>query len=422
MKQFKVPGFLVSSNIYEVNTRQYTAEGTFKAFVEHLPRLKQMGVEILWFMPIHPIGTEKRKGSLGSYYSIKNFREVNSEFGNLEDFKLMVETIHNLGMRIILDWVANHAAWDNNWTLTNPDFFERDEELKFKSPYDWTDVIQINHSNIQEQDAMIDAMSYWITECNIDGFRADLAHLTPLAFWIKARTALDKMKPELVWLAETEEVSYHQAFDISYTWKWMHASEEFVKSDFDVSKLLSLLSSASKDFGSELRMYYTSNHDENSWNGSEYEKYGIYARALAVFANTYIHSVPLIYSGQELPCKKRLSFFDKDQIDWDEQPALHSFYSILLQLRARNPVFNADAVQSFIDNPWGVLAYKIINGDDCVFVVLNISRLGVTEVLNLPGIGGIFNSIFTNELRQLEQRVSLTLAPGEFLVLEKIKP
>ena len=422
MKQFKVPGFLVSSNIYEVNTRQYTAEGTFKAFVEHLPRLKQMGVEILWFMPIHPIGTEKRKGSLGSYYSIKNFREVNSEFGNLEDFKLMVETIHNSGMRIILDWVANHAAWDNNWTLTNPDFFERDEELKFKSPYDWTDVIQINHSNVQEQDAMIDAMSYWITECNIDGFRADLAHLTPLSFWIKARTALDKMKPELVWLAETEELSYHQAFDISYTWKWMHASEEFVKSDFDVSKLLSLLSSASRDFGNELRMYYTSNHDENSWNGSEYEKYGIYARALAVFANTYIHSVPLIYSGQELPCKKRLSFFDKDQIDWDEQPALHSFYSILLQLRARNPVFNANAVQSFIDNPWGVLAYKIINGDDCVFVVLNISRIGVNDVLNLPGIEGIFNSIFTNELRQLEQRVLLTLAPGEFLVLEKIKP
>lgn len=422
MKQFSVPGFLVSSNLYEVNTRQYTPEGTFEAFVRHLPRLKEMGVKILWFMPIHPIGIEKRKGSLGSYYSIKNFKEVNPEFGTLEDFKSMIEIIHSLDMKIIMDWVANHAAWDNNWTLTDPDFFEQDEAGKLTSPYDWTDVIQINHKNVEQQDAMIAAMSYWITECDIDGFRADLAHLTPLAFWIKARTLIERLKPNLIWLAETEETSYHEAFDISYTWKWMHATEEFVRSDFDVQKLVALLAEASRDFGNELRMYYTSNHDENSWNGSEYEKFGIYARAFAVFASTYIYSVPLIYSGQELPSKKRLSFFDKDQIDWDEQPALHSFYSLLLQLRARNPVFMSNVGLSFIDNSNGILAYSRTDGSNCVIVVLNISRVGIDEVLTLPEIEGVFNNIFTNELSQLQGNLSINLAPGEYLVLEKIFP
>jgi len=420
MKQFNVPGFLISSNLYEVNTRQYTSEGTFKAFMEHLPRLQQMGVEILWFMPIHPIGIEKRKGTLGSYYSIKNFKEVNPEFGTLEDFKFMVKAIHDLGMKIIIDWVANHAAWDNNWTLTNPEFFEKDDQGNFKSPYDWTDVIQISHKNTQEQEAMIEAMSYWILECDIDGFRADLAHLTPLEFWIKARKQLDVLKPNLVWLAETEEPSYHNAFDISYTWKWMHATEEILKPGFNMHSLTSLLAAASSEFKSELRMYYTSNHDENSWNGSEYEKYGIYARALAVFTNTYVHSVPLIYSGQELPLKKRLSFFDKDEIGWDEKPALHFFYSLLLQLRKRDPVFKFNAGLSFIDSSLPVLAYKRSVGNHCVIVILNISQENINDELKLPDVSGVFNNIFSNELREVDGRLKISLEPGDYLVFEKI--
>lgn len=422
MKQFKVPGFLVSSNLYEVNTRQYTPEGTFKAFIKHLPRLQQMGVEILWFMPIHPIGIEKRKGTLGSYYSIKNFTEVNPEFGDLDDFKTLVDTIHSLGMKIIMDWVANHAAWDNNWTLTNPDFFDRDEQGNFKSPYDWTDVIQINHENPQQQEAMIHAMGYWIRECNIDGFRADLAHLTPLDFWIKARTHLDKLKPDLVWLAETEELTYHDAFDISFTWKWMHATEDFIKTDFDIIKLKSVLTEATEEFRDELRMYYTSNHDENSWNGSEYEKYGIYARSLAVFASTYLHSVPLIYSGQELPCKKRLSFFDKDQIDWQEKPALQSFYTLLLQLRKRNPIFRASTGLSFIKTSHPTIAFIRSIDEHAVIVVLNLSRQGIDEALHLSDVQGFFHNIFTNELMEINQVLPVRLEPGEFLVLEKTNP
>ena len=186
--------------------------------------------------------------------------------------------------------------------------------------------------------------------------------------------------------------------------------------------LTTLLASASREFKSELRMYYTSNHDENSWNGSEYEKYGNYARALAVFANTYVHSVPLIYSGQELPCKKRLSFFDKDEIGWDEKPQLHSFYSVLLQLRKRDPVFKFNAGLSFIKSLLPLLAFKRSVGNHCVITILNVSRKSVDDVLMLPGLSGVFNNVFTNELMELDERLPLQLTPGDYLVLEKINP
>lgn len=177
MSIFKQPSFLASSNIYCVNLRQYTAEGTFNAFSNHLPRLADMGVEIVWFMPIHPIGKVKRKGTLGSYYSISDYTDTNSEFGCKQDFKKLVDAAHALNIKVIIDWVANHSAWDNVWTKNHPDFFERDEQGNFKPPYDWDDVIQINHSNPQQQQAMIDAMLFWIREFDIDGFRADLGIL-----------------------------------------------------------------------------------------------------------------------------------------------------------------------------------------------------------------------------------------------------
>ena len=225
-KSFKRADWLATTNIYEVNTRQYTSEGTFIAFSKELPRLKDMGVEALWFMPIHPIGKINRKGKLGSYYSIMDFKAVNSEFGTADDFKDLIKKAHGLGMKVIMDWVANHAAWGNVWTIDHPEYFERDDNGNFKPPYDWTDVIQIDHSNETEQDAMIDAMKFWVTDFDIDGFRADLAHLTPLEFWKKARTAIEPLKPGLFWLAETEEINYHEVFDASFTWEWMHSTEE----------------------------------------------------------------------------------------------------------------------------------------------------------------------------------------------------
>jgi glycosidase len=419
MKLFTPPVLLRNTNIYEVNIRQYSPEGTFNAFALHLPRLKQMGVEILWLMPVHPIGLINRKGRFGSYYSIKDFCGINREFGTAEDFRSLVQKVHKLGMRVIIDWVANHAAWDNAWTISNPEFFCRDINGNFISPYDWTDVIQIDHNNIAQQDAMRKAMTYWIMEFDVDGFRADLAHLTPLPFWKEARTILDNVKPNLIWLAETEEPAYHEAFDISYSWKWMHASEKFIKQSAGADEIISFLMEDSMRLKDGLQIYFTANHDENSWNGTEFEKYGVYAKALAVFSATYLNAIPLIYSGQENPNTKRLKFFEKDPIDWNHELSLSGFYEILLKLRANNPVFKNERHVDFkIESRSGLLYYERVSGNDCVIVVLNLTAAEISSNVHF-NMAGKYADVFKKSDVDLNKVVSLSLVPGDFLVLEK---
>ena len=410
--------------MYEVNVRQYTVEGTFNAFAAHLPRLKDMGVEILWMMPIHPIGIVKRKGILGSYYSIQNHKWINAEFGTAHDFKELVLKVHALGMKIIIDWVANHTSWDNVWTKTNPEFFVRDEMGNFTAPYDWDDVIQINHSNEGEQAAMIDAMKYWITDFDIDGFRADLAHLTPLPFWLKARTNLSPFKKDLIWLAETEEVNYHEAFDVSYTWKWMHITEQFAKGEKTLADCVKVLMEYKNDFPENaLRLFFTSNHDENSWNGSEYEKYGELTKAFAVLSCLYV-GVALIYSGQELPCNKRLHFFEKDLIEWNDIIALHDFYKTLLTFRKENSVFKDTTMNNIsIDESLltkNILAYKIENNNKQLLVFLNLNKISIAENILLHENGGVYKNIFSGEVINIEIGFLFTTEAGGYCVLEKV--
>ncbi len=423
-RSFKRADWLATTNIYEVNIRQYTLAGTFNAFTKELPRLKDMGVELLWFMPIHPIGKKNRKGDLGSYYSIRDFKAVNPEFGTPDEFNNLIILAHNLGMKVIMDWVANHAAWDNVWTIDHPEYFEQDSDGNFKAPYDWTDVIQIDHSNPGEQDAMIGAMKYWIEEFNIDGFRADLAHLTPLEFWIKARAAVEPLKPGLFWLAETEEVNYHEVFDASFTWKWMHSTEDFYQGKIDLNSLINVLTDYEINFPpSAYRMYFTSNHDENSWNGTEYEKYGDMAKALAVFSFTW-NGIPLIYSGQELPNLKRLKFFEKDTIDWNGESLLHDFYKTLLNLRKRNPALhttvltvNAGIIKTNDHNP--VLAFLRKNGNEEVLVLLNLSKVKtVFSLINIQ-INGTYINVFSRSENHLTADTVFELQPWDFLLYGK---
>ncbi len=386
MKQFTPPEFLKSSNIYEVNIRQYTKEGTFNAFAAHLPRLHKMGVEILWLMPIHPIGKINRKGSLGSYYSIQNHKGINPEFGNENDLKKLILAAHSLGMKVILDWVANHGAWDHVWTISNPDFFESNHD-GFISPFDWTDVIQIDHSNLHQQEEMKKCMAYWITEFDIDGFRADLAHLTPLTFWVDARKRLSDLKENLIWLAETEDESYCEAFDITFTWRWMHLTEDALKTDNATDALKLFLET---DTFPGYRLYFTSNHDENSWNGTAYEKYGIYTKALAVFSCLFPKSIPLIYSGEESANTKMLKFFEKDEVEWDGY-VLENFYTELLKIRKINPVFKCHhPVIKFYDFQ-EILGYEIKDNNNSISVFFNFSKNSASfsfndELINLnPG-------------------------------------
>ena len=413
----KVLDYLSGANIYEVNLRQYTHEGTIAAFMEHLPRLKEMGVEILWFMPLHPIGKINRKGSLGSYYCSSNFFELNPEYGTAADFKNMVKVIHELGMKVIIDWVANHAAWDNNWTITNPDFFVRTENGHFLSPYDWTDVIQIDHNNEMAHDAMRSAMCFWVKEYDIDGFRADLAHLTPLRFWIKARHLTEAIKPDLIWLAETEEPDFYQAFDIVYAWRWMHKTEAFFKNDWGLDSLHEVLNEEKRIYPENARqMFFTTNHDENSWNGTEYEKYGVYAKALAVFSFFYLSSVPLLYSGQEIPNQKRLPFFDKDELNWNEGLELHGFYKTLISQRKKMIV---DAEFSFISNDQKLLAFKRNSQQNMVLVFLNLDSAPI--LVNYDNHESLsFENIFDASEIINQSSIQFELMPGDFKIFNQI--
>ncbi|MDB5200090.1 MAG: 1,4-alpha-glucan branching protein [Chitinophagaceae bacterium] len=423
---FDHPLWSYDTNIYEVNVRQYTYEGTFNSFKEHLPRLSDMGVEVLWFMPVTPISAKGRKGNSGSYYAVQDYIAVNPEFGSLQDFVDLVKVAHTLNFKIIIDWVANHTGNDNVWIEEHPDFFCYDESNQIIHPNGWEDVSKLNFDNQHMHAAMIEAMKFWITTCNIDGFRCDMAHLVPLEFWEKARTVLEKYKMNLFWLAECEEVNYHEVFDATYTWKWMHATEEFYKGKVDLKNLFQVLNQYDYLFPKDaFRTYFTSNHDENSWNGTEYEKYGEAAKAFAVFSCTW-NGIPMIYSGQELPNNKRLLFFDKDVIEWKQPCELNDFYKTLLHLRKTNTALRAadsNVVTYKVEtsNDDKIFAFVRKNDADEVLVILNLSAENISfQILN-DIINGRFKNVFDKDVIDLSEKQHIELQPWDYLVYEKEK-
>ncbi|MCD4697158.1 MAG: alpha-amylase, partial [Bacteroidales bacterium] len=311
------PEWSKNANIYEVNIRQYTPEGTFKAFESHLPRLKNMGVNILWFMPIHPIGEKNRKGSLGSYYAVKDYKAVNPEFGTLKDFKSLVKTAHDMGFKVILDWVANHTSWDNQWIYDHPEWYSKDSLGQMIAPFDWTDVADLNYDSKPLWDAMIDALKFWVTEADIDGYRCDVAGMVPTEFWERARKELDEIKPVFM-LAEAEQADHHKsAFDMSYAWELHHIFNEIAKGKKTGDDLENYFVKNDSVYpSSAFRMTFITNHDENSWNGTVMERMGKTGLTFAMLSYT-LPGMPLIYSGQEVGLNKRLEFFEKDKINWD---------------------------------------------------------------------------------------------------------
>lgn len=419
-RRFTPVAWINQSTLYEVNVRQYTPEGTFAAFASHLPRLSDMGVQILWFMPITPISVEGRKSTLGSYYACSDYTAINPEFGMLSDFKNLVQQAHAAGMKVIIDWVANHTGLDHVWTRTNPSYYKRNAEGKFYDTHGWDDVIDLNYYDQHMRQAMIDAMAFWIKECAIDGFRCDMAHLVPRDFWQQSRLALDPLKP-LFWLAETEDLHYLDVFDTCYAWRWMHATEKFYRKETDLKSLVELLGQYGKDFPAQtLPLFFTSNHDENSWNGTEYEKYGEAAKAFAVFCFTW-HGLPLVYSGQELPNNKRLKFFDKDLIEWTPQPALHDFYKALIQLRLQHPALKAGEAARpqwvATNRDKQVLAFTRRYEGRQVLVILNLSPDTVAVQLPEGNIRGTFTDIFTGNKTVMAPELFFELKGWAYWVL-----
>jgi glycosidase len=408
------------TNVYEVNLRQYTEQGTFNAFAPHLPRLKDMGVQTLWFMPITPIAQKLKKGSLGSYYACSDYTSINPEFGTVDDFKALVKQAHRMGFKVIIDWVANHTGWDHIWTVQHPDWYEKNEDNgDFKSPPGMEDIIELDFSNKNLRRAMIEAMKFWIEECNIDGFRCDLAYWVELDFWIEAKAELDKIKG-LFWLAEADPIDhpeYMQVFDAAYTWRWMHRTEEFCKQGLALHALIHLLDRYQNASG--IKAWFTTNHDENSWNGTEYEKYGEAAMALAVFSCTW-PGIPLIYSGQELPNLKRLKFFDKDIIHWDDTLDLHLFYKTLLHLQTTNLALrtNSKPYRIHTSGDEKVFTYLRKRGDNEVLVLLNFSSVFVRFDLLDERINGKFQNVFNGEEIDFGTSRMIGLNGWDYLVLK----
>lgn len=386
--EFMPLDWVLDTNIYEVNLRQYTQEGTFAAFQKHLPRLKDMGVEVLWFMPLTPISKLNRKGSLGSYYACSSYTSINPEYGTKEDFQVLVKEAHTLGFKVILDWVANHTGCDHEWTTIHPEYYKRNEFGAFYDQHGWDDVIDLDYGNPQMRLAMIESMRTWIENFDIDGFRCDMAMLTPVDFWMQARTSLNLTKT-LFWLAELDPLDnpdYMQVFDAAYTWRWMNAAKKMKEEGaLQIHHLKHVLwEYQDKLPQTACPAWFTSNHDENSWNGTEYEKYGEMAMPLALFAATW-KGVPLLYSGQELPNLKRLLFFDKDVIEWVSQPELHDFYKSLFNLRKSSQAFRttADAENCvFLSNnvDHHVLSFMRKSNDAVAVIIINFSSWHLPEV------------------------------------------
>ena len=330
------PEWSRNATIYQINTRQFTSEGTFRAAEAHLPRLKDLGVDILWIMPIHPIGEVNRKGPLGSPYAVKDYLGVNPEFGTLEDFRHLVTAAHDLGMHVILDWVANHTAWDNHLVTDHPEWYLRDWKGDFcPTPWwDWDDIIDFDYSSPGLRQYMTEALKYWVQETDIDGYRCDVAGFVPTDFWETARAELDGIKPVFM-LAEWESKDLHAAsFDMTYSWHWNDTVHRICHGSLDCSALEVYYAWNDKNWPREaMRMMFVSNHDKNAWEGTEFEQFGDGLDA-AMVLTVVGEGMPLVYNGQEAGYDKRLEFFERDPIVWRDHPH-GDLYRRLFALQAR---------------------------------------------------------------------------------------
>ena len=418
---FKIPEWTKAANIYEVNIRQYTKEGTLKAFVPHIKRLKDMGVSIIWLMPVYPIGQLNRKGTLGSAYSIRDYKAVNPDYGTIDDLKLVVDEIHKEGMYVLFDWVANHTAWDHEWLKTNPERYHRDQWGNILAPNtDWTDVAHLNYSNSGTVEAMIDALKFWVENLKIDGYRCDMAGLVPNEFWIKARTELAKVKKDLFWLAEWEHPDIHEAFDMSYTWNLQALMAKIVKCEQNVYDLDHYRSAEIWTYTADkYRLAFSSNHDENSWHGSEYQRYGNGAKAYTILSYC-MPTMPLTYSGQESALNRSLPFFEKDCIEWGDY-VLEDFYKKLNALKKDhkalwNGNFGGSFTKIFTTDNSRVYAFARVLGKDKILTFVNLSHDQAEFKAESQLLEGNYTDFFDEKDVKFSTRETYTLAPWEYKI------
>jgi glycosidase len=438
--QLVQPEWSKNAVIYEVNIRQYTPEGTFNAFAKELPRLKELGVDVIWIMPIHPIGVKNRKGGMGSYYSVKDYTDVAPEYGTKADFKSLVDKAHSLGIKVIIDWVANHTAWDNEWIEKHTEWYVHGNNGEITTQYDWSDVAKLDYNSPEMKTAMIDAMKYWVSNFDIDGFRCDVAFLVPVDFWEELRAELETIKPvymiaEMEWnpdINPNPEMYFRNAFNASYGWSFMGTSTDFINGKKSLTQFKNELHENYAKFPSQMqKMYFLTNHDENSWNGTVDEKYGKNWQQVGVMVYTLPQSLPLIYTGEEVGLNRRLSFFEKDNIkstEWANTSRV-GWYKRMTKLKHTVPAFAND---NNIDS-WKELkmttkstsedvcyAYTRTNGNSEAYVFINFHNNPIvisTSDINLTKLSTGYK--IESNANQVFENGTITLAPYSYIIYYK---
>ncbi len=430
--RIQAPEWASQAILYECNVRQFSSEGNFHGVRKQLPRLKALGIDILWLMPIHPIGQEKRKehpGDLGSPYSVRDYLAVNPDYGTLAEFKLLVQEAHALGLKVILDWVPNHTAWDAVWTKTHPEYYTK-VNGQFTEPLNekgestgWTDVADLDYKEPGLRKAMIGALQYWLRETDIDGYRMDMAGLVPNDFWAEARPALDSIKPVFM-LAEWEEEPQHfrSAFNANYGWRWKNITKDIWAGKQSAQSLDTLLDYLNDFYPpGYTQMYFTQNHDENTWNGTETQLYGASADLFTVLAFTW-QGMPMIYNGQEDGLQQKLAFFKRDPIHWGKS-ARSEFFQRLCELRHNNQALwsgqdGGPLVKIPTDADDHIYAFTRAKDGNRIIVVMNLSRDNRTVTLRPDSeTSGAYLNLFVASTVQVTQEMQLNLKPWEYLVL-----
>ncbi len=408
--------------LYEMNVRQFTPEGTFAAAAQQLPRLRDLGVDIVWLMPIHPIGEKGRKGSLGSYYAIRDYMDVNPEMGTMADFEQFLDRAHELGLRVILDYVANHTSPDAAWVTERPaEWYVRDSTGAPAVQYDWTDIAKLNYETPGVRDAMLDVLKFWVGK-GVDGFRCDVAMEVPHDYWEYAFAQIRAIRPDLFLLAEAEGPQFHaDGFDATYAWDLHHVLNDIAQGKKSAADLRVLLAKYGEEFpASAYRMMFTSNHDENSWNGTEFERMGDAAATMAALTYVLPQSLPLIYTGQEIGYDHRFAFFEKDPVPAWEPNEWSEFYKRLNVLRHANPALAGGERGGEMTYMGGavadVMAFTRTAGDNKVVCLFNLSG-SPQAVIPTVEVGGDFIDAMTGEPHPIVPGEEFSLGPWEYLIL-----
>ncbi len=418
----KHPAWSENAAIYEANIRQHSPQGSFSKFEAYLPELKKMGVTIIWIMPINPIGEKNRKGSLGSYYAVRDYKAVNPEFGTADDFRRLVKRAHALGMKVIIDWVANHTAWDHPWASSHPEYYTKDAKGNFVPPVpDWHDVIKLDYTNKALRAEMQGAMEYWVREFDIDGFRCDVAAMVPVDFWNDVRVALDKIKPVFMLAEAFEPVLHEKAFDMTYGWQYKDLFGDIAKGKKTVKDLDAYLAGEETHYHpNAYRMLHITNHDLNSWEGTEFERLGEGVDAFLVLS-AIMKGMPLMYSGQEAGNAKALNFFERQPIVW--QP--HRFkgmYSTLFALKKTNhALWNGEAGGPMVrlGNDANVFAFSRSKDNNTVVGVFNLSNAKQSFTLGDAKLAGNYKDGMTGKPAKLAAGEKIELKPWEYRVFAR---